>query len=807
MQPYKPFLIAPFKTGLDTDLEPWLVPQDAFTEITNAHIHHGYIQRRGGYRFLAQMAHGQLISAASNLNPAVFTVGSTADYTTGDTVTLHYLSGGTSWSDLNEIKYIITVASGTTFTLTTLAGAAVSGIGRGAYTANSGRVGSFPGLRIMGINRYITSDNVRKTLVSDTRRVAVYDSSNRIFDPLDLYDVTGTLQPDNNVFSSDDSGYIWAVNWQNPGLNNRVYLTNGKAYQAGAPGTDGIVYYDSTNRGTPSVPNVVQFQPSLGGSNLLYGAKMMFTMRQRLICLYVYEYNGATTVTYPQRASWSAAQDPSNWDYTMGAAGGGFVDAPTGEQIVSAQLLQDVIIVEFTDSVWTLRPVPDPALPLRWDRINSFRSCDGRMATTAFDRYVFALGNRGITATDGVETRRVDERIQDLTTSEINADYFYKVFAERDYANRRTWALYPDGTSTDCDKALIYDDESSAYSKYTIGMNVLGYGATSIDYAAQDFVAANNLDWAARDARDETAESFYWSQNSEIFLGGDTSGNVYVMETSNTDNGANVDFELKSAGWNPFAPEGVECQFGYLDLYLDSDERTRMNIQFYKNDNEDDYASQKISLLPDLNFLADVSDITINSDPTTGFVITQTGAGLATGNEFYVYGVVGQDWINDRKWTVGATVTANTLSVDTDITSFGSAITGITQANPAVVTAAAHGFSDGDIIYIVDVSGMTEVNNLQYTVANSTTNTFELQGVDSSAFTAYSTGGYAFYDYLSGGQMTELKFYRTKVWKRAYGGGIGYLHSVKITSEGAQRPFKIHAFKPWFKPRGRRTLG
>lgn len=70
-------------------------------------------------------------------------------------------------------------------------------------------------------------------------------------------------------------------------------------------------------------------------------------------------------------------------------------------------------------------------------------------------------------------------------------------------------------------------------------------------------------------------------------------------------------------------------------------------------------------------------------------------------------------------------------------------ITGITQANPAVVTAASHGFANGDIVKINGVVGMTEVNGLQFTVAGKTLNTFQLSGVDSTAYTAYASGGTA----------------------------------------------------------------
>lgn len=71
-------------------------------------------------------------------------------------------------------------------------------------------------------------------------------------------------------------------------------------------------------------------------------------------------------------------------------------------------------------------------------------------------------------------------------------------------------------------------------------------------------------------------------------------------------------------------------------------------------------------------------------------------------------------------------------------------ITGVTQANPAVVTYSGDdNYSNGDSIIIEGVSGMTELNGNEYTVANVNTgsNTFELSGVDSSSYTAYSSGG------------------------------------------------------------------
>lgn len=68
-------------------------------------------------------------------------------------------------------------------------------------------------------------------------------------------------------------------------------------------------------------------------------------------------------------------------------------------------------------------------------------------------------------------------------------------------------------------------------------------------------------------------------------------------------------------------------------------------------------------------------------------------------------------------------------------------ITGITKANPAVVTSAAHGYLDGDEVYITGVVGMTELNGRRFIVAGKTTDTYQLRDEDSSDYTAYTSGG------------------------------------------------------------------
>src|SRR6266704_1344499 len=75
-------------------------------------------------------------------------------------------------------------------------------------------------------------------------------------------------------------------------------------------------------------------------------------------------------------------------------------------------------------------------------------------------------------------------------------------------------------------------------------------------------------------------------------------------------------------------------------------------------------------------------------------------------------------------------------------------ITGATQANPGVITSNAHGYANGDWIFISNVVGMTQLNGNTYVVAGVTTNTFTLvplfgSAVNTLAFTPYTSGGTA----------------------------------------------------------------
>jgi hypothetical protein len=82
------------------------------------------------------------------------------------------------------------------------------------------------------------------------------------------------------------------------------------------------------------------------------------------------------------------------------------------------------------------------------------------------------------------------------------------------------------------------------------------------------------------------------------------------------------------------------------------------------------------------------------------------------------------------------------------VTNTAQNITGVTQADPCVVTIVGHGYSTGDEVYISSVGGMSEINGRNFRITSLSADTFSLQDlndvdIDSSAYTAYTSGGTA----------------------------------------------------------------
>lgn len=117
-------------------------------------------------------------------------------------------------------------------------------------------------------------------------------------------------------------------------------------------------------------------------------------------------------------------------------------------------------------------------------------------------------------------------------------------------------------------------------------------------------------------------------------------------------------------------------------------------------------------------------------------------------------------------------------------------ITGVTQANPGVVTSVAHGFVTGDYVIIEEIVGMTQLNSRVYEVVRINADTFSLKtlagtAVDTTAYTAWSSAGFASRQGLLPANGT---FYESRLWSSGISDAPGKFVGSRLPSSSTGAP-------------------
>ena len=156
----------------------------------------------------------------------------------------------------------------------------------------------------------------------------------------------------------------------------------------------------------------------------------------------------------------------------------------------------------------------------------------------------------------------------------------------------------------------------------------------------------------------------------------------------------------------------------------------------------------------------------------------------------------------------------------------------ITQSNPCVIsTVVNHHLSTGDQVSLFGIAGMTQLNGVEAFVTVLTPQSFSLNGIDSTAFGAYTSGGFVsvsenakieieiFTDDRKGtnytqlnnldpvpyeGNCTNLSFETgVKKWYKVFINQVGKFIQFQFKNQQAGAKINIHATMPGFQPVGR----
>ena len=136
------------------------------------------------------------------------------------------------------------------------------------------------------------------------------------------------------------------------------------------------------------------------------------------------------------------------------------------------------------------------------------------------------------------------------------------------------------------------------------------------------------------------------------------------------------------------------------------------------------------------NALKDTNDTTVTYTSDGYSNCGKTGSGVPFSKTTHNGQACGIADLNGLMWEISQGVTCIATS---------KTITAATQTNPVALTITAHGMTTGAQVQVTGVVGMTQLNDKIYIATVVDANTITLNGVDGTAFTAYTSGGSATY--------------------------------------------------------------
>ena len=461
--------------GLRSDLKPFAIPDEAFSELTNAYIFRGRVRKRFGSKLMigSDTPIEGLRQIQSRLKINIGTTSVAGDFGPF-TVPGAVFENGQAFSVGDNF-----------FTVFQNGAMETNGPGTGTYNTATGSVqitGSnpstivyfYPAQPVMGLITYEQPQtNAEDVMAFDTQ--FAYQFSNNGWERL------GTA-----VWTGSNSKFFWGANARGTSAAAiNLYVTNYN-YGVSTADTDPIRYYDGSTW--------TNFTPSYNsgatpGQDLILTARIITFFKNRLLFLNVVENTGAapgTNAVYANRCRYSWIGDPVNtaafYDDVPGS--GGYIDAPTKESIVTAQFLKDRLIVYFERSTWELVYTGNQIEPFVWQQINTELGAESTFSQVPFDKVVYGVGNVGIHACNGANVDRIDNKIPDVVFEIHNDnDGIERVYGIRDYFAEMVYWAFP-GINRDSDypfnnRVLVYNYKNDTWAFNDDSITCFGYFQTT----------------------------------------------------------------------------------------------------------------------------------------------------------------------------------------------------------------------------------------------------------------------------------------------------------------------------------------
>ncbi len=587
MAAYRPYPIYDLKIGKVTSRDPWLLPQDAFPILRNAHLIDGVLEKRRGYA-----EYGRIVHTSTNATPPVNSnpghpVMAVGNYNLDGTKYLIALdtkrlnqwdTATTAFVDTTRLK--IRVVPGANQDHAPVVGETIVGAASGATAV----------IESIIVDHGAFADGDADGWIVLTK--AALGVAAHFTDGEDLEDTTGgaghihgeadgiesdyefTLDP--GAVAADFYKFFWIENWRNV-----AYVCNGHA-------TDYIYRYMQDDAGTHTqlVPLYIDLDVEGGPDNDVRGVRRAFVFKQRLLLLGTVEYGNL----YPRRARWSSINDTDIWPANN------FLDCPTEDEIMGARFVGEELIVFFRNSVWKLIYTGDTDLPFEWFRVSATKGCVAAFSVVAVeDDLLMCMGPTGLVGADPRQARDMGQKIRELPLSfnlEL-APYDYGLVRKEDL---QVWFTYATASASAPDSILVggYTITDKGYrwswSTYELPAHVLGLARVESDPILDLIPDVPILDLIDYSFDDSTIAIGY-----PITMIGSIDGYVYQANSGGDDNGSDIPLDIRSGNLNPFRDQGIEARLGWVDFLVDYDADISFTVGFYVDWGVSTHTTQSIT--------------------------------------------------------------------------------------------------------------------------------------------------------------------------------------------------------------------
>ncbi len=547
------YLIAPLNTGLQLNMRPWLIMDDAFEQLQNAYVFRGRVKKRFG----SDLMEGDILK--SRLRMSVGTTDASGNLTA---VTLPgtVLNAGAMFS-VGNVQFTVTTVPVTVGSVATLSTQAPT-VGTitlvstgpnvyqfsisGSYTTiASTPVYWYPALPVMGLTQYERGAiNNHPSYAFDTQFAYVYVPQ------------FGWERSGNVIWTGNTLNYFWTANWD--GITPNVVTMFVSNFNQGDP-----IYATQDGSTWNNFSAVTVF---LTAGNYVQTARIILPFKNRLILLDTIETDGTTYTNYKNRCRYSHNGSPfatNAWlepNQTTGgqvADGAGFIDATTEEEIISAEFIKDRLIVYFERSTWELAYTGNEVLPFVWQKLNTELGSQSTFSTVPFDTNILTIGNTGVHACNGSNVQRIDSKIPNIIFDfKVENDEQARTCGIRDYQQETVYWSYMNNSTTNTqnfpNQVLVYNYQNGSWAINDDCFTAFGYFEQQLD----SVWATSNITWQEA--------NFTWisglrEAQQRVILAGTPNGFVVTLDPNITRNAPSISIVNITI---PSATLGV----GYVDL-------------------------------------------------------------------------------------------------------------------------------------------------------------------------------------------------------------------------------------------------